>query len=125
MRTPTHVRCPRFSVSRRPEQPKGWTTNRAFTLLELLLVVAIIAILASLLLPATGKAKAKAKRAQCLSNLKQIGVGFHSFSHEHGDRFPMQVSTNNGGSREFVQGGNALASDFYFAYRHLQALSNE
>src|SRR5258708_13010348 len=71
---------------------------RAFTLLELLLVVALIAILAALILPAVSKAKAKAKRVQCLNSLKQIGLAFHSFGHDHGDKFPMQVSTNIGGA---------------------------
>jgi len=72
--------------------------RQAFTLLELLLVVSIIAILAALLLPSLSKAQAKGKRARCLNNLKQIGIGFHSFLHDHGDKFPMQVSTNSGGS---------------------------
>ena len=96
-----------------------------FSLIELLLVIAIIALLAALLLPAISKAGMRGKRAGCMNNLKQIGIAFHTFAHDHGDKFPMQVSTNAGGSMEFVSAAQRLGANFFLGYRHLQVLSNE
>jgi prepilin-type N-terminal cleavage/methylation domain-containing protein/prepilin-type processing-associated H-X9-DG protein len=70
---------------------KGRTRRRGFTLVELLVVVAIIAILAALLLPALAAAKAKAKRINCVSNLKQIGQALQMYVDDNSDSLPGPV----------------------------------
>lgn len=64
------------------------TNHGCFTLIELLIVVAIIAILAALLLPSLQKAKLKAKQAQCASQLHQIGIAAISIAQDNSDTFP-------------------------------------
>jgi prepilin-type N-terminal cleavage/methylation domain-containing protein/prepilin-type processing-associated H-X9-DG protein len=96
-----------------------------FTLVEVLIVIAMIAILAALLLPTIERARSSARRAQCVSQLRQVGIAFQGYSHDHNGDFPMKVSTNAGGSKEFVDAANRITGNFYFAFRHLQALSND
>lgn len=72
--------------------------RRGFTLIELLVAVTTIAILAALLLPVLSKAKIKAQRASCMSNLRQLGFGWIIYSHD-----------NNGLLAESYSGGNSNA----------------
>jgi prepilin-type N-terminal cleavage/methylation domain-containing protein/prepilin-type processing-associated H-X9-DG protein len=62
--------------------------RHAFTLLELLIVIAIIGILAALLLPALTRSKDKARTTQCASNLRQLGLGMAMYFGDNDDKYP-------------------------------------
>ena len=89
----------------------------AFTLNELLVIIAMALVLATLAFSALAKAKEKSRKIGCNCRLKQIGLSFRIFANDHGDAFPMTVSTNNGGSMESVTTGEV--------FRHFRAMSNE
>jgi prepilin-type N-terminal cleavage/methylation domain-containing protein/prepilin-type processing-associated H-X9-DG protein len=69
------------------QRKSAQTRPIGFTLIELLVVIAIIAVLIALLLPAVQAAREAARRAQCVNNLKQIGIGMHNY-HSANDVFP-------------------------------------
>src|SRR5439155_26479083 len=72
-------------------KPMHRRIRRGFTLIELLVVIAIIAVLIALLLPAVQAAREAARRAQCVNNLKQIGLALHNYHSAH-DCFVLGVS---------------------------------
>lgn len=77
-------------------------------------MIAIIAILAGLLLPALAKAKSRGNRTACLSNQKQVSLGFRLWSIDNDGRYPWQISTAEGGTQSLTE-----------AWKHFEVISNE
>jgi prepilin-type N-terminal cleavage/methylation domain-containing protein len=69
----------------------GTRGRGGFTLIELLVVIAIIAILAAILFPVFARARAKAREAQCKSNLKQLGIALEMYASDHDELYPFAV----------------------------------
>ncbi len=66
--------------------------NEAFTLIELLVVIAIIAILAAILFPVFSQAREKARQSQCMSNMRNIGMGLVAYLQDYDEGFPFMTS---------------------------------
>ena len=69
-------------------------TSNAFTLVELLVVIAIVGILAALLIPAVSHASGTAKRARCMSNLRQVNLAIRMYAEEHLEALPALAETH-------------------------------
>jgi prepilin-type N-terminal cleavage/methylation domain-containing protein len=81
----------------------------AFTLVELIVVVAILLIILATAMPTHKGAKVKARETQCLSNVRQVSLGYILWASANTNLFPWEVSTNAGGSLEL--GENATAPE--------------
>ncbi|HWQ93268.1 MAG TPA: type II secretion system protein [Clostridia bacterium] len=89
---------------------RGTAARPAFTLIELLVVIAIISLLAALLMPALGRAKASARAASCLSNLRQAGVALQLYVHDNNNRMPFIQDQFPGVTNQYPGPNVVLAS---------------
>jgi prepilin-type processing-associated H-X9-DG protein len=84
------------------KKPTFRLVAEAFTLVELLVAGAIVAIVVALLTPAMDNRPTKAPIAECIGHLRQVGVALQEFSGDKNNQFPPQVSITNGGSLELI-----------------------
>ncbi|MBN9688728.1 MAG: type II secretion system protein [Verrucomicrobia bacterium] len=92
--------------------------RRGLTILEVLVVLAIVAILGGLLLPIVSAPRGTSKRIACMRNLKNVGLAMRIFAQEHGTGLPMNLPANQGGTRE-------LTGDVIQLWRHYLPFTNE
>ncbi len=101
----------------RPATQAGWQgqggccPRRAFTLVELLFVIAIIAVLAALLIPALAAAQARSRRAACLDNLKQSILSFRMYTADNDGKLADNYPLAGPGSNSWVLGDMKVSSD--------------
>src|SRR6185295_4695365 len=98
------------------QRMKRHRTQSGFTLLEVLGILSIVFVLALFMLPRMARAKCKCG-LRCINNLKQVSLSFKQWSLDNNDRFPWQVSTNDGGAKEWIGSGSV--------WQYFLVISNE
>jgi prepilin-type N-terminal cleavage/methylation domain-containing protein len=102
-----------------PQRSPTRRRTRAFTLVELLVVIGIIAVLISILLPAITKAKEAANRTKCLANLRSIGQMLANYAVLNKDQIPIGAASTTGG------GGALLANSYWLARNSSAGVSDQ
>ena len=92
--------------------------NAAMTLFEVGVVIAIVMILVVVFLPRFARSPEHSSRINCVNNLKQIGLAYRIWAGDNNDKYPMQVSTTNGGTMELMADGKNV-------WRNFLVMSNE
>jgi prepilin-type processing-associated H-X9-DG protein len=80
-----------------------------FTLIDLMIVMAVLVVLGLMLLPAGSGNKARPERIRCTNNLKVVGLAFRIWADDHQDKLPTELSVTNGGVMELVLAGDVAA----------------
>ena len=94
------------------------STKKGLTLIEVLMVIAVLMLLAAIFLPTWMRPRRNySPRNSCFNNVRQIGISLAVWAGDHDDKFPVQLSTNAGGTKELVGVQDAFV--------HFQVLSNE
>jgi prepilin-type N-terminal cleavage/methylation domain-containing protein/prepilin-type processing-associated H-X9-DG protein len=97
---------------------KPFTFQKGLTIIEVLVVIFVLLVLAGVVFwPKSMRNWIEAGHTSCVNNVKQVALSFKVWSVDNSDRYPMQVSTAEGGSMEFVASG--------YTFPHFQVMSNE
>jgi prepilin-type N-terminal cleavage/methylation domain-containing protein len=99
--------------------------SEAFTLVELLVVIAILAILTAQLLPVLARTGKDVRRAQCVANIKQIGLAFKVWGDGNGDKYPMAISTAQSGAKENIVSATSSRAAGYGVTNVFCVMSNQ
>ena len=91
--------------------------QQAFTMVEGLVVAALVLLLLAIFLPALEPPRHHASKEGCLNNLKQVGISYRIWAEDHGDKYPMDVPVAQGGAQELIATGNVAG--------FFQVMSNE